>query len=326
VINLMVYAIAIPSIVVCGCAWLLSSRVYLLDMLVSQQMVLAWWALGVLVALVIMRRWKIAMLALVMCVLAFYPVVHGRTLWLPEVDFASKPEGVIRVVSCNFNPENELWEQALLDLMAMDADVVVLLEVPPEITRKIHREDWVGSDDYKYWIHRKWVENSASPGFILSRWPIKQIENAQGVERPEIILHAEIVYPTGSFIVGLMHPSSPRTEERWRSGNSATQIQALAAAHSRSQSRLPVLIGADVNAGVAQYRSRILRASGMHPTKPLSRPRGTFPSSGPICDVFSVAIDDVWSDGDLEIYAWSMAEITGSDHRAIAVNFRLNHR
>ncbi len=321
-INLILYAIAIPSIVVCGCAWLLSSRVYLLDMLVSQQMLLAWWALGVLVVLVIMRRWKIVMLALVMCVLAFYPVVHGRTLWLPKVDFATKPEGVIRVVSCNINPENEQWETALVDLMGLDADVIVLLEIHPELSRAIRKRGMLDESLYPYWAHRYWVEDETSPCVIISRYPLSDFDHPTLPSADQHILHARVEHPSGHYIVGLAHPSSPRDTTRWNAGNRVTRLQAEAAMNSSQSESLPVLICADLNAGPAQSRARVLRNAGLRQSKPVTRYGGSFPAQTNIPRALRVQLDDVWVIGDAYAIAWDAIDVLGTDHQAIVVDIK----
>lgn len=323
VINLMVYAFAIPSIVVCGCAWMLSARVYLLDMLVSQQMLLAWWSLGVLVVLVIMRRWKIAVLALVMCVLAFYPVVHGRTLWLPKVEYASKPEGVIRVVSCNINPENEQWETALDDLMGLDADVIVLIEIHPELSRAIRKRDMLDGSLYPYWAHRYWVEEETSPCVIISRYPLSGIDPPALPGADQHILHARVEHPGGHFVVGLAHPSSPRDWARWDAGNRVIRLQAEAATNSSKSESLPVLICADLNAGPAQLRTRVLRNAGLRQSKPLTRYGGSFPAQSNIPRALRVQLDDVWTLGDAHAIAWDAIDVLGTDHQAIVVDIRM---
>jgi endonuclease/exonuclease/phosphatase (EEP) superfamily protein YafD len=323
VINLILYAIAIPSIVVCGCAWMLSSSVYLLDMLVSQQMLLAWWALGVLVGLIIMRRWKIALLALVMCVLAFYPVMHGRTLRLPRVEYASKPEGVIRVVSCNINPENEQWEEALDDLMRLDADVIVLLEVPAELSRSIRNRGLLDRTLYPYWAHRYWVEHETTPCFLLARHPISETPPTTHGDFAQHILHARIEQHEGSYVVGLAHPSSPRGSTRWVAGNRVTQAQAATATLTARKQQIPLLICADLNAGPAQLRARVFRGAGLRQSKPLTRYGGSFPAQTSIPRALRVQLDDVWTLGDAHVIAWDSFEVLGSDHQAIVVDIRL---
>lgn len=322
-INLILYALAIPSIVVCGCAWMLSSRVYLLDMLVSQQMLLAWWSLGMLVVSVVMRRWKIAVLALVMCVLAFYPVVHGRTLWLPEVDFATKPEGVIRVVSCNINPENADWEQGVRDLMALHADVIVLIEAHPEVSRSIRNRGWLDGSLYPYWGHRYWVEREISAGLIIAKYPVETITPTLNGIDARHLLHTRIEHPLAHFVVGLAHPASPRDSARWRTGNDVTRAQGDAAIHAAHKHKLPVLICADLNAGPAQTRSQVFRAHGLHQSKPVTRYGGSFPAQSGIPRALQMQLDDVWIMGDAQTIAWDAIDVLGSDHQAIVVDIRL---
>jgi endonuclease/exonuclease/phosphatase (EEP) superfamily protein YafD len=316
----VVWYLALPSSVICACAWTISSGVFLVDLLISQQIWLAWWAVLMAVLSLGLRRWRLAAVHAVLCLLAFYPIAWGRTLMLPEVDFTVKQGDVVRVVSCNVNPKSTQWESAVQDLLELNADVVVLLEVPPDLTRLIRRQGWVGNEEYKYWVHRAWVDDETSPGYILSRWPIELAEPLPDPASAQHVLRVMVEHPSGPFIAGLMHPFSPRDRERWSYGNGVIEAQAAHTELANTETGLPQVLGVDLNAGLAQARARTLRAAGLRPSKPLTRIGGTFPVDKSMPGILTLQIDDVWTMGSLSVEAWSSIKVIGSDHRAIVVD------
>jgi endonuclease/exonuclease/phosphatase (EEP) superfamily protein YafD len=318
-----VWSLALLSAAICGCAWIISSRVYVIDLLVSQQIWLAWWPVLMLAFTLGFRRWRLACILAPLCLIAFYPLCWGRTLMLPEVDFRSKREDVVRVISCNINPKSLQWEAAVEDLFELDADVIVLLEVPPDLTRLIRRQGWIGNAEYAHWAQRLWVDGETSPGYVLSRWPIERLSPETGTESEQHLLHVRIDHPNGAFIAALMHPFSPRDHDRWSYGNRVTRLQTLGAEWTRAQTELPMVFGVDLNAGIAQARARTLRAAGMKPSKPFARFGGTFPVDQGVPDLFTVQIDDVWTLGPVQVDTWSSIEVLGSDHRAVVVELML---
>lgn len=315
----MLWWLVLPSAIVSGVAWMGSSRVYYLDLLVSQQIWLAWWSVLLLAIALCTRRWRIAVLLIVSSVLAFYPIVYGRTMRLPEVDFTTKPEGVIRVVSCNINPENARYEEAMDSLTTIDADVIVLIEVPAELSRDIRNRGVLERTAYEHWAHRAWIDEITSPGFILSTVPIEVIQPDTDENIARHILRVRVAFGSHDVMIGLVHPVSPRTIERWRAGNSVIHHQASFGANLQSEHAAPTIIGADINAGPAQARSRVMRRSGFSMSKPLLQPGGTFPSGN--AGVFSVQLDDLWTKGAIDPIAWSKINIPGSDHFAVVCDF-----
>ena len=312
--------VAVPSAVISGFLWMISAHSYIVDLIVSQQPLLAWWSLAMLMLVCCCRRWRGALLVLGFCMLAFYPLVYTRTLLLPEVDSSAKAKGTIRIVSCNINPKSEQWERAAEELMKLDADVVILIEVPPDLTRLIRRQGWVGNQAYAQWAHRPWVDGETSPGFILSVWPIQRLSVDVDADSMQQVLHVRIDHPDGPFIAGLMHPFSPRDHDRWRYGNEVTRLQGHAANLTRSIAGLPMIFGVDLNAGPGQFRARMLRRAGLRQHKPLMRVGGSYPAGGNVPSALAVQLDDVWTLGSVHASAWSSIRVSGSDHRAVVVD------
>lgn len=258
--------------------------------------------------------------------LAVFPLVQSRTVFAPDVDFGSKSDDVVRVVSCNINPKSELWENAVEDLLDLDADVVIVLEVPPNLSRKIRRQGWIGNDAYAHWAHRYWVDQETSPGYVLSRWPIEQLDLGLDAKSQQQILYVRIDHPDGAFVAGLIHPFSPRDRDRWVYGNDVTRLQARIAERTHHDTGLPIIFGVDLNAGFAQDRARVLRSAGLRPSKPMTRIGGTYPSNTSLPRALTLQLDDVWVIGDATIDAWSSIEVLGSDHRAVVVDIRFDEK
>lgn len=204
-------------------------------------------------------------------------------------------------------------------LTTIDADVIVLIEVPAELSRDIRNRGVLERTAYEHWAHRAWIDEITSPGFILSTVPIEVIQPDSDENIARHILRVRVAFGSHDVMIGLVHPVSPRTIERWRAGNSVIHHQASFGANLQSEHAAPTIIGADINAGPAQARSRVMRRSGFSMSKPLLQPGGTFPSGN--AGVFSVQLDDLWTKGAIDPIAWSKINIPGSDHFAVVCDF-----
>ena len=322
-VSIVLWCVLLPACLVSGLGWTISGSIYVLDLILAHQLLMAWGVLGCVLVGLLLRRWRWSSLALLLLGLSVWPVMLGRVMTLPRVDFASKDEAVIRVLTSNINPKSAFWAEDLDALLDLDADVIVLIEIPPELNRRIRRFGRLDGTRYSGWVHREWVDQETSPGFILSRWPIEREVTGTDPQIAQHVLHTRVQTPAGEVIVGLVHPLSPRSAERWRQGNAAVEIQASAIEHTLMQSGLPLLIGADLNATPAQWRTRMLRSSGVRMSKPLVRFGGSFPAGSAVPEAFKIQLDDVWYAGAVRPIAWEMLDLRGSDHRAIVVDFEL---
>lgn len=302
-------------------AWLGSVGSFLLDLAVTFQHLLviavSVWA-GVLFAA---RRWRPAAVCLVAATVGAWPLFDGRTGHLPAVDLASPPgPGLVRVVSFNIGPLNERWEEDQAFAMGVHADVVVLLEVPWVLSRPILQQGSLDGTGWS-WLHRGWVEDLASPCYLLSRWPMRRVE-LPGVEHAERdILLARIEHPSGAFLMAGAHPHSPRTVQRWELGNEIFGRTLDALASERARAGLALVLGADMNSAPAGSRARAARKSGLRMAKPLTGGAGSFPADWP--SVARVQLDDVWVAGGARVVAWSSVGGLGSDHEMIVADIRL---
>lgn len=304
------------------CAWVLGRSLYWFDVLASEQMLISWVALALGVFVLASRRWIAGAVCIALVCVSLYPLTVSRVWSLPTIDLSAKPDGVIRVVSCNLNPKNEEWESDLLMLMSLEADVIVLIEASPEMSRALRKEDGLTSSLYSHWVHRMWVMQQVSAGFILSRWPIEELDYPPELPDSEHLLFAKLSMPQGEVIMSLLHPHSPRTQVRWEDGNRVTFSQSLAVKYVRSQHDLPIIIGADLNAGPAQSRGGVLRSAGMRMSKPITRYGGSFPIDSTLPGWAQLQLDDLWYQGGIEPVAWDTIPIPGSDHLAVITEFR----
>lgn len=304
--------------------WMVSSHVFVLDLLASHQLLLAWGVLGMCLLCLVMRRWVIGGTLFLHFALSIAPVLHARTLTLPDIDFEHKEPGTIRVVSCNINPDSKLWREASHTLMELQADVIILIEVSPFLSREIRKKGFLEQTAYPNWLLRRWVDKETSPCFIISPHSLARIDPGLGPEATQHTMHARVEHPDGAFIAGLMHPLSPRTVERWETGNRIIRLQHDAARATLDNSGLPMVVGADLNAGPAQHRARVLRAAGLRMSKPAMRYGGSFPEGADVPGALMVQLDDIWTSTGVTPTAWSSFPVLGSDHRAIAIDFRFD--
>jgi hypothetical protein len=243
--------------------------------------------------------------------------VGGRALTLPPADTGAPPApGLTRVVSFNIGPENPRWREDLGRALGWHADVVVLLEVPVDLNRGIHRgllpeiEGW-------NWEHRRWVDGLASPCFVLTRRALERLDTPGVAFGERDVLLAAVGGESG-YLVSIAHPHSPRTPARWRLGNEIWGRTAWALASRRVESGLGLVVGADLNGGPAGSRAWAARRSGLRMAKPLLGGWGSFPVSWP--GPLRVQLDDVWVSRGVAVRAWSSVAPLGSDHRAVVAD------
>ncbi len=304
-------------------AWVAGQWIYWFDILASQQMLIGWVALSLGGLIFAGRRWIAGSICVVLALVSLYPVFVGRTLLLPKVDLDRKLDGVIRVVSFNIFPLNELWRTNFETILQYDADILVLLETHPELSRSIQKHNFLEATPYQSWGHRPWMDQETSSAFILSQWPTEIIQAKDDDGFRQHHLYMQVKSPLGNVVVGLMHPASPRTKSRWARGNRVIESQANVSRQIQIMTGAPVLVGADLNAGPAQLRARTLRKAGLRTSKPVLHPDGSFPANTSVPPVLRVQLDDVWSLGNIEPIAWKMVELVGSDHQAIIVDFKI---
>lgn len=307
-----------------GFAWPVSEKFYLLDIAASfQSVVVGAIILGAAVCAVLrrLRAFGVCLLALAV---GAWPLVQGRAVALPGVDLGRPPApGTVRVVSFNISPLNTRWRDDFERALSWHADIVVIIEPTWGLVQTMVKEGTALGGPYPYSVQRAWVENLTSPTIIFSRWPLERLSFEGDAVLERDMLVARVDRPGGAFLVSGLHPHSPRTAQRWAAGNAVTMGWVRAMDRTRAQGPA-VVLAADLNAGPAAWRSRLLRAAGMSSSKPLLGGVGSFPAEGPALGV--VQIDDVWGSRGVEAVAWSSVEPLGSDHRAVVVDIQVGPR
>ncbi len=305
-------------------AWVIGQWVYWFDILASQQMLIGWIALALGSLILVWRRWFAGFLCVALAAMSLYPVFVGRIWSLPAIDLEHKPDGVIRVVSSNIDPVKTDWEGDIELLFSLDADILILIESTWGLLQSLKAQDMLESSPFSFWVYRKWVDEETSRVIILSRWPLERILS-DDPEYAQHHLHSQVQSPSGSFAVGVMHPMSPRTLHRWVEGNRVSESHTIEIRRIREELGLPILIGADLNAGPAQQRARLLRRTGLQMSKPVLRFGGSFPTDSSLPAALRIQLDDIWSIGGITPIAWEMTKVPGSDHMAVITEFRLDN-
>jgi endonuclease/exonuclease/phosphatase (EEP) superfamily protein YafD len=303
--------------------WITGRWVFWFDIAASQQAMISAVATFVTLSVLIARRWRAGLLCLVLVLVSLYPLVVDRVWSLPGIDLEHKPVDAVRVVSFNIYPKNEQWREDIETLMSLDADVIVLLEVSPELNRAIRKYELLKDTQYSQWAHRRWVDQETSPGFILSQWPIERIDTASDAKAAQHELFVRVTTDAGEFVVGLTHPLSPRNAQRWAQGNAVIRSQAQTIKRLTETLDVPLVVGADLNAAPAQLRARSLRHAGLRMSKPVLRIGGSFPAGSDVPALFQIQLDDLWSAGAIVPIAWDTIEFAGSDHKAVVADFMI---
>lgn len=302
--------------------WIAGATSFWLDLIANFQ---AQIAIGVLITAVLMVMCRLRRQALILAIavaVAVFPVIRGRSIILPKPAVRGDDlTGVVRVVTLNIHPENASWRSEVDAALAHEPDIVVLIETSYEMWRWLVRDQGMKSSELSYTAHRDWVDELASPCIILSRWPLDRLEFPLIPQSGRDVLLCEVAHPMTPFVVGAVHPHSPRSTKRWKLGNAQIRLTALALEDCRERGRGPVLLGSDINAGLAGSRAARLRQAGMSPTKPILGGWGSFPASFP--GVARLQLDDVWSSEEWEVTSWSSSEPVASDHRMIVADFRI---
>ena len=300
-------------------AWLAGSASMILDLVASMQIQITVVVCLLGCVVLCLRRWHAGCVLLVLAGAGAWPVVSGRTLTIPRIQYDQRPDDVLRVVSCNLRPENELWEQAVRSLMDLDADLIILQEIPPELSRGVRLRGWLDGSDYPWYSIRMAVPGVVTQGLILSRYPLEDVQLALDPDTEQHLLFTYVEHPAGRFLAGQFHPRSPRSSDDWHAGNEAVdkQLEALA---SIDPDR--VVIGADLNSAPAQLRARRVRSSGLRISKPLLRLGGSYPVDAGVPGVLTIEIDGIWTRG-MRAVAWDRIGVLGSDHKAIVTDLQL---
>lgn len=308
----------------------------------------SWWAdvaanfaaQGALVSLaacvwwVVRRRRGLAIAALLAASVHLWILGTGRAALMPlragPRASAAESGGAVRLL--HHNSSSKALTADVFELIASaNADIVSITEPNVDLQREVIYGDAL-EIEYPHRIKRHFRELPAGDrgaGFVLSKFPLTPFPiepDAQGEHVEEII--AAVVEAPARFGLIAVHPRSPRTRARWADGHEVTRAVAGIAGRMREQG-LGVVVLADLNSTPSGWRSRELYfAAGLRRAKPLLEFRGTYPthvSLPRIGDVtmrwpLSIAIDDAFLAGPVQLRAWGVLDHVGSDHWPVLVD------
>ena len=320
-VLILLQLIAASVLALSCCSWVLSGQIYWLDILSSQQLGIAWVTLLVSLIAITLRARKTSITLIAFTLISMYPVVSQRNWILDTVQFNSKPSGTVRVVSSNQYSDNKHWDRDLKSLLKLNADVIVLMEVHPELNRGILLRGLLDGSGWN-WVKRDPVYGYLSPCFILSRHPIERIkiETIEHAERDIFI--AKVQIGNKEILVAEGHPHSPRSAERWKLGNEVWSRSLQAFTLTQREHGIPLVIGADLNSGPAGMRARMTKKTGLRSSKPIIGQWGSYPSAWP--GLLRTHIDDIWISPGAHAVSWTSINTFGSDHRVIVADIQVD--
>lgn len=335
--------------------WLWAGSAWSLDLIAN--LGAQWLLVSLVLALVWLasRRWTLATVAVIACVLHVASLTIGRAALWPRPISAGAPTtvggGTVRFFHYNASTRGEdggNGDDIEAAMAAAHADVLSLLCPPVAHQRSIIYGRGL-EDRYPGKLVREFREDPVSggadvtAGALLSRWPMHRADTAWAGPTADYLIAAIIERPPppsdgGPFAVIAVHPRSPRNPERWALGNAVVQTVALVA-DCLQRDGYAVVVLADLNATPTGWRSHALYwDAGLRRAKPLFEPAGTYPiplgprdnaQRGPARQwpwPFSVALDDCLVSPTITVRGWGFMPTLESEHRPIIADLAIpNH-
>jgi len=264
--------------------------------------------------------WFVIRRRLVAAAVCVVGVASGLAGTLPGRSLATaRASDTVSLLVYNAHVENRAPERAHALLRDTPVDVVVLIEPSAALLDAIR-----GDAELMDRLPSRWLPERAGPGFmvVLSAWPQRSGKDWTDGPGGSVVRGMRVMVierPGGPFALLAIHPDSPRTPGRWRSGNETVED---ATAHVRDRLvplGLPVVVAGDLNTSPTGARARALRrGTGLRQAKPLSVLAGTYPGSWPW--PFSLAIDDALVSDGIGVAGWRTLDRAGSDHAPVLIH------
>jgi len=212
------------------------------------------------------------------------------------------PGAMLTVASANVHLGNADAGRLLQWVRALQADVVVVLEVSPAMARAL-----AAAADYP---HQERLPAEHAFGIaLLSRYPLREV-SVLHLQAGVQALHAFVEAPMGLASVAALHTMPPIIGPRGlldRDADIAAVVRQAKAAGA------PAIVAGDLNAtpwssGLRAAQAQgLLRAQGLAPTWPV-----------PVASVFGIPIDHVLaSSAQWRVAASGRGPDIGSDHRPV---------
>lgn len=322
-----------------SCAWMVSDWAWEIDLVANMNAQWLLLALGALVVVCALRRWKAAAAVLLACALLAWPLMLDRAAWWPrEAAADAKTPGLVRIL--HYNDSAASSKEEVYRLMAESrADVVHLLAPPVPMQMDVIYGRGL-EDQYAGKLTREFrstpgnVAMMVSAGFLAARWPLERVDVSSVGPAAEHFLAAVVRRPDaegGPFALVAFHPRSPRTKERWVEGN-GTVLAAIEIVRDLRARGLPVVAMTDLNATPSGYRSRELcGGAGLRRCKPVFAATGTYPDYVPMgltrrtksglpgAWPLMLAIDDVLVTPEIGVESWRTLPFLRGQHTPMIV-------
>lgn len=298
-------------------AWLAAPMDWRIDLVANFSAQAALLTIAPAIAFLLLKQWRALGVVGVAFLLYAGALVPGRAE-------RSDAPASLRVLVFNPLNSNATPEAAIDAVLAADADVVVLVETPPEM---VHAT-WAGGrlhEAYPWVVHRgSTPEQRISHRALMCRWPIRRTDGRALDDPVEGVTSVIAETPAGPVGLVATHPFSPRTPVRWRGGLEECR-QAGRAAKALADRGLPVVVLGDLNSTPSGLYSRTIRAPArLGRAKPLGIARGTYPASWrwPLV----VSLDDALVSPGVAVRSWRPLPSAGSDHAPVLIELVIPRR
>jgi endonuclease/exonuclease/phosphatase (EEP) superfamily protein YafD len=268
----------------------------------------------VLVAAAATRRRALAGVALVV-VLAHLAWVAPDLRWWPRERRAGRGP-IVRVVSANVYAFNAHPRQAVARLAGLRPDVLVLVELNPDLAGDVARQPGLAGLRYRM-VDPKSKGNAFGSG-IYSRFPLSDRSEDDLAGLP--LLSATVAFPSGPARVFAVHTLQPLA------GLGVLRRQLAELDYRAERTTGPVILAGDFNATRQHRGFKALLQHGLRDAH-LQRGRGravSWPTNRP-GPPFAL-IDHVLVSHDLVVRDVRELDIPGSDHRAVVAQLRFSGR
>jgi endonuclease/exonuclease/phosphatase (EEP) superfamily protein YafD len=312
---------AIGWLIVAACGWiLLSSQIGVIRPFATVAgqafaplvLLVAW---PVLVAAAVHRAWVLAAAATLVCA-AHVAVVAPLVRQDPRPSWAATAP-TLTIAAANVLFENRRPNDGAAALAKVDADVIVLVELTPELVDSMRT---VGLLDRYPYIEMTPVKGAATGSGIFSKLPFagKQVDQAQG----RLVHSVDVVVGNQTVQIVELHPQAPSGATML--GSWEKQIEDHTSIVDKRTG--PMVLAGDLNASYLHPPYRKLLSHGLRDAHEVAGAGLTFsfPLGSSVPPV--TRIDHALITKEIAVLSMSEMTIPGSDHRGFVTRLAVQQR